>query len=51
MSGAIIVQQIRYGQNRSEQVEMRGMIRLNQSKVKASGEKCGRSDQSNNITE
>ena len=39
MSGAIRVEHIRYGASRSEQTEMREMIRLEQNGVKASGEK------------
>ena len=49
MSGAIIVDHIRYGASRSEQTELRGMLRLEQSRVKASGEKHGRSERSENI--
>ena len=37
MSGAIIVEHIRDGKSRYEQTELRGMIRLEQSRVKASG--------------
>ena len=44
MSGAIIVEQIRNGEIRLEQTELRGMIILEQSGVKASGEKRGRSE-------
>ena len=51
MIRAIIVEQIRDGESRSEQTELRGMIRLEQSRVKASGKKRGRSEQSKNITE
>ena len=51
MSAAIRVEQIRDGKSRLEQTEMRGMIRLDQSGVKESGEKRGRSDQSENIAE
>ena len=39
MSGAIIVEHIIYGASRSEHTELRGVIRLDQSGVKASGEK------------
>ena len=35
----MIVEHIRDGASRSVQTEMRGMIRLEQSRVKASGEK------------
>ena len=45
------VEQIRYGASRLEQKELRGMIRLEQSRVKASVEKRGRLQQGNNITE
>ena len=38
MSGSIRVEQIRYVTSRSEQAELRRMIRLEQSGVKASGE-------------
>ena len=51
MSGAIRVEKIRYVEIRSEHTEMRGMIKLDQIGVKASGEKRGRSEQSKNITE
>ena len=51
MSGEIRVEQIRYGEIRSEQTELRGMIRLEQNGVKASGEKRGRSEQRKNIIE
>ena len=51
MSRAIIIEQIIDGERRSDQAELRGMIRLDQSGVKASGEKRGRSEQSENITE
>ena len=51
MSGAIRVEQIRDGYNISDQTELRGMIRLEQSRVKASSEKRGRPEQSENITE
>ena len=39
MSGAIRVEHIRYGASRSEQKELGGMIILEMSGVKASGEK------------
>ena len=39
MSGKIRVEHIRDGEIRSEQMELRGMIRLEQGGVKASGEK------------
>ena len=39
MSGAIVVEHIRDGASRSYQKELMGMIRLDQSGVKASGEK------------
>ena len=51
MSGSIRVEHIRDGYIRSEQTELRGMIRLEQSGVKASGEKRGRLEKSKNITE
>ena len=51
MSRAIRVEQIRYGERRLEQTELRRMIRLEQSRVKASDEKRGRSEWSENITE
>ena len=51
MSKAIIVEKIRDGESRSEQTELRGMIILEQSGVKASGEKRGRSEQRKKITE
>ena len=51
MIGAIIVEQIRDGENRSEETEQRGMISLEQSGVKTSGEKLGRSVKRDNITE
>ena len=49
MSGAIIVEHIRYGASRSKQTQLRGMIRLEQSGVKSSGDKCDRSERSENI--
>ena len=39
MSGAIRVENIRDGASRSDQTELRGMIRLEQSGVTVSGEK------------
>ena len=51
MRGAIRVEQIRDGASRSEHTELRGIIRLEQSGVKASGEKRGRSERSENIAE
>ena len=51
MSRAIRVENIRDGANRSDNKELKGMIRLEQSGVKASGEKRGRLEQSENITE
>ena len=39
ISRTIIVEHIRDGSSRSEQIYLRGMIRLEQSRVKASGEK------------
>ena len=39
MNGAIIVENIIYGARKSEQTELRGMIILEQSQVKASGGK------------
>ena len=49
MSGAIGVEQIRDRESISDQTELRVMIRLEQIGVKASGENCGRLEQSNNI--
>ena len=46
MSGAI-----RVGSNRSDQTDLRGMIRLEHSVMKTSGERRGRSERSKNITE
>ena len=51
MSGAIRVEYIRGGTRRSEQTELMGIIRLEQSRVKASGEKRVRSEWSKNIME
>ena len=50
MSGAIRVEHIRDGSSRSEQTELRGVIRLEQSGVKASGEKMRKigAEQENN---
>ena len=44
MIKAIRVEQIIYGENISKQTDLRVMIRLEQSGVKASGEKRGRSE-------
>ena len=51
MIGAIRFEQIRDGASRSEHTELRGMIRLEESEEKESGEKRGRSERSKNITE
>ena len=51
MRREIIVEQIRNGEIRPEQTDLREMIRLEQSGVKASVEKRGRYVQSKNITE
>ena len=51
MSIAIRVEKIRDEASRSEQIDLRGMIRLEQSGEKANGEKCSRSERSKNITE
>ena len=51
MIEVIRVEQIRDEESRSEQTDMRGMIRLEQIQVKASGEKRVRSEQSKNITD
>ena len=51
MSREIRVENIRDGESRSDQIELRVMIRLDQSGLKASGEKRGRSERSDNITE
>ena len=51
MIRAITVEQIRDGESRSDQTDLRGMIILDQSGVKESGEKRSRSEQSENITE
>ena len=50
-NGEIRVEKIRDGESRTEQTYLRGMIRLEQSGVKASGETRGRSERSKNITE
>ena len=51
MSGAIIVEHIRDKSSRSEQTELRRIIRLEQSEVKTSGEKRGRLERSENTTQ
>ena len=51
MIRAIVFGQIRDGASRSEQIELKGMIRFEQSRVKSSGEKCGRQERSKNTTE
>ena len=51
ISGAIIFEHIRDGASGLEHIDLRGMIRLEQNGVKASGEKCGRLERSKNITE
>ena len=51
MSRVIIVKHIRDKASRSDQTDLRVMIRLEQSGVKASGGKCGRSERSKNIKE
>ena len=51
MSGEIIFEKIRDGEIISEQTDLRGMIRLEQSGLKASGEKRDRLEQSYNITD
>ena len=51
MSGAISVEHIRDGSRISEQKNLKGMILLEQSGVKASGENFGRSAWSKDITE
>ena len=48
---AIIVEKIRDEETRSEQTELREIIRLEQSEVKASGEKRGKYDQRENTTQ
>ena len=51
MSGAIRVEHIIDGEIRLQQIDLRGIIILEQIGVKASGEKRDRSEQSDNITE
>ena len=51
MSESIRVEQIRDGSSRSEQTDLRGIIRLEQNEAKASGEKHCRSERSKNITD
>ena len=51
MSGEIILEHIRDVSSISQQTELRVIIRLKQSGVKASGEKRGRSERSEKITE
>ena len=51
MIRAIRVYQIRDGASRSEQTEMKVMIRLKQIGVKENGEKRGRLERRKNITE
>ena len=51
MSGEVIVENIRDGENRLEKTDLRVMIRLEQSGVKVSGGKCSRLERSENITE
>ena len=51
MIRAIVFGQIRDGASRSEQIELKEMIRFEQSRVKSSGEKCGRQERSKNTTE
>ena len=51
MGGAIRAEHIRHGATRLEHTELMGIIRLEQSVVKASGEKRDRSERSKNITE
>ena len=50
-SGAIRVEHIRNGASISEQLKLRGIIRLEKSGVKSSREKRGISERSKNITE
>ena len=47
----MIFEHIRDGASRSEHIDLKGMIRLEQSGVKASGEKRGRLERIENITE
>ena len=49
MSAAIRVEHIRYGSSRLDQKNLRGIIGLENSGVKVSGEKYGRSEQIKNI--
>ena len=51
MRGAIRVEKIRDGVSRSEQTELIGTIRLEQSGVDSSGRKLGISDRSKNIAD
>ena len=51
MSRAIGVENIRDGESRSDQTELNGIIRLEHSGVKESGEKRGRLEQSENTME
>ena len=51
MSKSIIVEHIRDEAIRSDHTDLRGIIISEQSGLKASGEKCGISEQSDNITE
>ena len=51
MSRVIRVENIRYGSSRSEYTELMGVIRLEQIRVKASGERRGSSERSKNIME
>ena len=51
MSRAIRVEHIRHGSNISEKIYTRGKIRLEKSRVKASGEKRGISERSENTTD
>ena len=51
MRGAIIVDHIRYGASRLEHTKLRRMIRLEKSRVKASGEKRDILERSENITQ
>ena len=51
MIGEIRVENIIDGESRSEHTKLRRITILDQSRVKASGEKRGRLEQSKNITE
>ena len=51
MSVEIRVEKIINVASRSEQTELKGIVRLDHSRVKASGEKRGRSERSKDITE